>query len=189
MKQPIENLTLFFINKKPIDFLSIYNIIFLNFSIVLIVFLLLFKPEYFNGESGKYLSIIIMINFIFFDTILIKNFIEDKKGASDYIGYTGNYIQYRLPEYNIQYFGRYYFSRKVENNIMISDIQHIKLKPHHWLSFNNMTTKTETSIIFTLNQGIKKLRANIEYDELNHFAEQFEQFAHSRHIEIQSFRT
>lgn len=130
-----------------------------------------------------------MFELIFFDIIFIKNFIEDKKGASDYIGYNSNYIQFRLPEYNIPIFTSYYYLRKKENSILISYIQKIKLKPHYWISFNNMTTKTEISIIFTLNQGIKKIRLNIEHNEINDFIEKVEQFANTRNIQIQSFRT
>lgn len=36
MKQLIENLTLFYINKKPIDFYNIFNITLISFFIVLI---------------------------------------------------------------------------------------------------------------------------------------------------------
>ncbi|MBQ9184092.1 MAG: hypothetical protein IJ143_10025 [Neisseriaceae bacterium] len=183
MKLPIENLTLIYINKKPIDFLCIYHIIFLNFFIVFIISLLFFGKD----DNNKYLPIVMVLYSIFFDIILIKNFIEDKKGASDYIGYTSNYIQFRLPEYSIQHFARYYFLRKIENNILISNIQHIQLKPHYWISFNNLTTKTEISVIFTLNQNMKKLRLNIEHNEVNDFIDKFKQFANNKNIAIQTF--
>lgn len=62
MKLPIENLTLIYINKKPIDFLCIYHIIFLNFFIVFIISLLFFGKD----DNNKYLPIVMVLYFIFF---------------------------------------------------------------------------------------------------------------------------
>lgn len=184
---PINDLTLLYINKKPIDFKSIADIIFVCvFSIMSISYT-------FTGIThGNYIfalfSFIILIIFSFlFSKVIISNFIKNKKGMCDYIGHNNDYIQLRLPE------GEYYFSIKVEESISISNIKKLELQAYEYRSWRNLpfTSKTEIGIIFYLhnNKKIKEFTLNLYSNEINPFIERIEQFAHSRNIPIQSFRS
>ncbi|MBR5940489.1 MAG: hypothetical protein IKZ88_04460 [Neisseriaceae bacterium] len=190
MKQPIENLTLIYINKKTTNFRRILN----DFCLIIwcnCFIFVAFLTALLNDNLIILAICVIIVIWILASILSLKltiniilNLIEDIKGKVDYIGYNSYYIQYRLPECNpYNSWIEYYLLRKKENNILISNIQSIKLSKHIASIINkNMT------ITFIMSGNIKKIKLTINRKELNHFAEQFEQFAHSRHIEIQTFR-
>ncbi|MBR3481649.1 MAG: hypothetical protein IKH45_02010 [Neisseriaceae bacterium] len=199
MKQPLENLTLIYINKKPIDFwVKIWVITLPLFWLGDIIWEILIL----TGNSKP----IIDTEFILFEEIIlfiliviiavwckniISNFIEDKKGAVDYIGYDNNFIQFRLPYYKIinPFLFDSYFLRKIEENILINNIQSIRLKNYLFQKTGRQLSNRQlVEIILTTHNKSYKLLALIEINQLKHFINQIEQFANSKNISIKSFR-
>lgn len=190
MKQAIENLTMLFVNKKPINILVKIFIFLFPVGICLVIYNEIFitinsenYPKEIMIVEQSVIFIMFILSIIFYKNI-ISNFLEDKKGAIDYIGYDSNYIQYRLPEYKISpLMVDYHLMRKKEDNILIAEIQKIELKPHYLMK-KAFSTKIEISVIFTTHNLSKKLLMISTDDEVNNIIEQFKQFANKRNIEL-----